>query len=101
MRRRNARRGTAGDKTIDGDMILAAQAVTFGAVDFVIATTNVDHLSRFANAKLMWRTGPHRNARVLPPRGGKWACHPKLFEAEQRWRARAAIRSQSARSRRA
>jgi len=43
---------TAGDKTIDGDMILAAQAVTLGAADFVIATTNVDHLSRFVTAKL-------------------------------------------------
>jgi hypothetical protein len=27
-------------------------AVTLGAADFVIATTNVDHLSRFANARL-------------------------------------------------
>jgi len=43
---------TAGDKTIDGDMILAAQAVALGAADFVIATTNVDHLSRFVAAKL-------------------------------------------------
>ena len=43
---------TAGDKTIDGDMILAAQAVALGAVDFVIATTNVDHLSRFVTAEL-------------------------------------------------
>ena len=46
---------TAGDKTIDGDMILAAQAVTLGAADFVIATTNVDHLSRFVAANL-WHT---------------------------------------------
>jgi predicted nucleic acid-binding protein len=46
---------TAGDKTIDGDMILAAQAVTLGVADFVIATTNVDHLSRFVTAKL-WHT---------------------------------------------
>jgi predicted nucleic acid-binding protein len=46
---------TAGDKTIDGDMILAAQAVALGAADFVIATTNVDHLSRFVTAKL-WQT---------------------------------------------
>ena len=43
---------TAGDKTIDGDMILAAQAVTLGVADFVIATTHVDHLSRFVTAKL-------------------------------------------------
>jgi len=43
---------TAGDKAIDGDVILAAQGMTLGAVGFVIATTNVDHLSRFVVAKL-------------------------------------------------
>lgn len=43
---------TAGDKTIDGDMILAAQAMTTGAIDVVIATTNVGHLSRFVQADL-------------------------------------------------
>ena len=43
---------TAGDKTIDGDMILAGQAMTLGAPDVVIATTNVGHLSRFAPAEL-------------------------------------------------
>ncbi len=42
---------TAGDKTIDADMILAAQARTLGA-PAVIATTNVGHLSRFVPAKL-------------------------------------------------
>lgn len=41
---------TAGDKTIDGDMILVGQAFALGAPDFVIATTNVGHLSRFAPA---------------------------------------------------
>jgi hypothetical protein len=45
---------TAGDKTIDGDMILVAQAVTLGVSDVVIATTNVGHLSRFVQADL-WR----------------------------------------------
>jgi predicted nucleic acid-binding protein len=45
---------TASDKTIDGDMILAAQAVTFSDSDFIIATTNVGHLSRFIQADL-WR----------------------------------------------
>jgi predicted nucleic acid-binding protein len=39
---------TAGDKTIDGDMILAAQAVTLGTANVVVATTNVDHLSRWS-----------------------------------------------------
>ena len=43
---------TAGDKTIDGDMILAGQALMLGVPDFVIATTNVGHLSRFVSADL-------------------------------------------------
>jgi predicted nucleic acid-binding protein len=43
---------TAGDKTIDGDMILAGQAATAGAGNLVIATTNVGHLARFASADL-------------------------------------------------
>lgn len=43
---------TAGDQTIDGDMILAAQGITLGTVGFVIATTNVGHLSRFVTARL-------------------------------------------------
>jgi hypothetical protein len=32
---------TAGDKALDADMILAAQAMTLGVPDVVIATTNV------------------------------------------------------------
>ncbi len=43
---------TASDKNIDGDVILAAQAVSLGVSDFIIATTNVKHLSRFAPADL-------------------------------------------------
>ena len=43
---------TAGDKTLDGDMILAAQATTLGVSDVVIATTNVGHLARLAPAEL-------------------------------------------------
>lgn len=43
---------TAGDNTIDCDMILAAQAVTLGVPDFIIATTNPKHLSRFVPADL-------------------------------------------------
>lgn len=43
---------TAGDKTIDGDIILVAQAVTLAVSDIVIATTNVGHLSRFIVADL-------------------------------------------------
>ena len=51
-------RPTAGDKTIDGDVILAAQAKTLGVIDFVIATTNVGHLSRFAEADLWQNITP-------------------------------------------
>jgi predicted nucleic acid-binding protein len=43
---------TAGDKTIDGDMILVAQAVTLNDLNITIATTNVGHLSRFVTADL-------------------------------------------------
>ena len=43
---------TANDRTIDGDMILAGQAMTLGVTDVVIATTNVGHLARFARAEL-------------------------------------------------
>ncbi len=45
---------TASDKTIDGDMILAGQALMLHVPNFVIATTNVGHLSRFVAAEL-WR----------------------------------------------
>ena len=38
---------TANDKTIDADMILSGQALTLEVTDFVIATTNVGHLSRW------------------------------------------------------
>ncbi|MBN1429762.1 MAG: PIN domain-containing protein [Anaerolineae bacterium] len=43
---------TADDKALDGDVILAAQALTLGVADVVIATTNFGHLSRFASAAL-------------------------------------------------
>lgn len=43
---------TAGDKTIDGDIILVAQVVTLRIPDIVIATTNVGHLSRFTAADI-------------------------------------------------
>lgn len=46
---------TAGDKAIDGDMILVAQAATLAIPDVVIATTNVGHLSRFVSADL-WQS---------------------------------------------
>ncbi|MEM7794828.1 MAG: PIN domain-containing protein [Cyanobacteria bacterium P01_C01_bin.118] len=43
---------TAGDNTIDGDMILVAQAMSVGISNVVIATTNIGHLSRFIAADL-------------------------------------------------
>lgn len=48
---------TAGDKTIDGDMILVAQAMILPVPNVVIATTNVGHLSRFVAAEL-WQSIP-------------------------------------------
>jgi len=51
---RNARRQTADDKALDGDVILAAQAVTLPVPGAVIATTNVGHLGRYAPAEV-WR----------------------------------------------
>jgi predicted nucleic acid-binding protein len=48
---------TAGDNTIDADMILAAQALTLGA-PALIATTNVGHLSRFVAADFWQNISP-------------------------------------------
>jgi predicted nucleic acid-binding protein len=50
---------TAGDKTIDGDMILVAQTMTLEVSDVVIATTNIGHLSRFATAELWQNIVPN------------------------------------------
>lgn len=43
---------TADDKAIDGDVILAAQALSIGllASEFIVATDNVAHLSRYVPA---------------------------------------------------
>ncbi len=49
---------TAGDNTIDGDVILAAQALSLGADLRVVATTNVGHLSRFVPAELWQNVNP-------------------------------------------
>jgi predicted nucleic acid-binding protein len=55
-RMRNMRMQTASDLALDGDVILTAQALTCGVPpgDIVVATTNVDHLSRLVGAK-HWR----------------------------------------------
>lgn len=47
---------TADNKALDGDVILAAQAAMLenDGHTVIIATTNVNHLSRLANAK-EWR----------------------------------------------
>ena len=49
---------TAGDKTIDGDMILVAQAMSLAMPNVVIATTNVGHLSRLIAAELWQNITP-------------------------------------------
>ncbi len=41
---------TAGDKNIDADVILAAQAATLGDPTVIVATDNVRHLARFVPA---------------------------------------------------
>jgi len=48
------RRGqpTASERSIDADAIVAGQAMSLGVSDFVVATTNVGHLSRFVPAEL-------------------------------------------------
>ncbi len=51
---RNAGKPTASPDALDGDVILAAQALGLGLPlsDFVVATTNVGHLSQFVPAAL-------------------------------------------------
>jgi hypothetical protein len=39
-------------------VILAAEALTFGSPDIVIATTNVGHLGRFVPAELWQNISP-------------------------------------------
>ena len=51
---RNAGTPTADPREVDADVLIAAQALDMGipSSDLVIATTNVGHLSQFANAEL-------------------------------------------------
>lgn len=58
---RNMGKQTADDKALDGDMILVAQtkmAPVDDDGDAIIATTNVKHLSLFANAKQWQEINP-------------------------------------------
>jgi hypothetical protein len=50
---RQAGRPTAESKALDIDVLIAAQALSFGAAasEVVIATTNPRHLAQFINAK--------------------------------------------------
>ncbi|MGE0131330.1 MAG: type II toxin-antitoxin system VapC family toxin [Blastocatellales bacterium] len=43
---------TAGDTTLDGDVILAAQAITLNESNVIVATANVKHIARFVPADL-------------------------------------------------
>ena len=49
-------RPTADDKALDGDVILAAQAVLTATADdeVIVATENVGHLARFVPAYAWW-----------------------------------------------
>jgi hypothetical protein len=52
-RARNAGKPTADNKSLDGDAILAAQAVLVASYghEVIIATSNTKHLSLFADAR--------------------------------------------------
>lgn len=57
---RNAGMPTAAVEALDGDVILAAQSIGIAvpASNFVIATTNVGHLSQFVPAELWTNIAP-------------------------------------------
>ena len=44
-------RPTADPKELDGDVILAAQALLLNMPDVVVATTNIGHIARYVSAK--------------------------------------------------
>jgi len=51
---RQGRQATADPKSLDGDVILAAQAMlqVQQGYEVIVATTNVKHISRFVDARL-------------------------------------------------
>jgi predicted nucleic acid-binding protein len=55
---RNAGQQTAPPEALDGDVILAAQAITLAVPGLVVATTNPAHLSRFIAAALWQDIAP-------------------------------------------
>jgi predicted nucleic acid-binding protein len=57
---RNAGTSTADPKELDGDVLIAAQALDTGLLpsDFIIATVNVGHLALFAPAELWTNIKP-------------------------------------------
>ncbi len=59
-RARNAGTSTADPKELDGDVLIAAQALDTGlpTSDFIIATVNVGHLALFAPADLWTNINP-------------------------------------------
>ena len=55
---RNTGRPTASDADLDADVILAAQALTLGVADVVVATTNPGHIARFVPAEFWQNITP-------------------------------------------
>lgn len=57
---RNAGRPTADSKELDGDVLICAQARNLGlpASDYIVATTNVRHISQFVPADLWSNIAP-------------------------------------------
>ena len=57
-RARQQGRPTAPDHALDGDVILAAQALTLGTPNVVVATANTIHLARYVPAELWENIAP-------------------------------------------
>lgn len=55
---RNIGKQTAANNRLDGDVILAAQALTLGATGLVVATSNPGHLTRYLPAQEWHQINP-------------------------------------------